>query len=483
MVVARVTESGNSLDNLALSFTSSPGLEVSVAGRSSSAGDIVWPVNIRVIAGAPDHGVVDFRLAYSVLPPATDGDAAPPLGRRETHLQRAQVAVSLAPGLDASPTSDAEVSIKTNFASIAHNAGGTAYLTIKNNSNYQFAVDKVNIDLPEFMTAKPDCPNSERTSRGALCRLLGEVQPHATQEIPVDITIPNETRLGDWKMLASVTLRRGEGGDQRFGTLTVEQPVTVGVPGVSDVLRVLDLPSLLVVPGALVVAMWSILTVGADANRPNWLTWKSSGFWVVAVTISICMFGLARWFGVDFLTAYNAEDVGALWLASVAGGGVSFFIYKGALKGAKVFRIRLAEKERQAREPVKGDFPLPLLKKLHRANLPFYLQAFDRDGKSQKQQLFKLAFAAPDGKAWVIPKLLVTRLGNGSEAAEALKRISAENDKPNDLGGLILELQQSQKGGLVELKWEDGEVTGPTLLPAGEIVNPASGPESPLELA
>ncbi len=284
-VIARATGAADLPADARLSFTASPGLEIKIGDRAVAADDIVWPVSVRVTGDAPDASGVDFRLAYAIAAAApgrdtaatpaittTPAPAAPTHRRQGRHrtqpvwsastttrattqatpaaptirLQRVRLAVTVMPGRDASPDADADVSIKTDFPNITYGVPGKAYLLVKNKSSYPFTVNMPAIANPDFLAVTVAPLLADRTS----------VPPHETLRVPLDISIPasEKSRVGEWLILASVTLRRGEGVGERTGTAVVEQKVTVGVPGVTDVLKALDLPSLLLVPGALVLA-------------------------------------------------------------------------------------------------------------------------------------------------------------------------------------------------------------------------------------
>lgn len=463
-VIARATGVGDLPADAKLSFTASRGLEVKIGDRTTSAGDIVWPVSVRATGNPPDASGIDFRLAYAIDAPAPGRDATmTPTTRTETdgspiRLQRVRLAVTVMPSRNASPDADADVSIKTDFADISYGVPGRAYLLVKNKSNYPFAVEKPAIAKPAFLDVTVTPSLADQTS----------VPPHETMRVPLDISIPanEKSRIGEWLILASVTLSRGEGADKHTGTAVVEQKVKVGVPGVSDVLKALDLPSLLLVPGALVLATWSLLLGAGEAAKPKWLEWKSSSFWLVSITVSIIIFGIASMRSTtNFLVAYNIEDVGRLWLFCVFGSAVAFFLYRVTAWGLNSFREMRAEAERQAREPLTTDKPIAIMRKLRRANLRFYLEGYLRSFAGLEQRIFKVDFPAPDGKAWAVPQMLLRRLKDQPAARELMQQIVAANDRSADgLDPLVAALELGLKKDWISFSWEASELSGPRLL-------------------
>jgi hypothetical protein len=473
-VIARTTGAADL--SAELTFTASPGLEIKIGDRSIVAGDIVWPVRVRVMDDAPDDSAVDFRLTYAVASAGPGRDAAAHRRRgppRTTRLQRARLAVTVAPSHDASPVADADISIKTDFTNIIYGVSAKAYILVNNKSNYPFTFDKPEIAKPDFLTVAI-APMADRTS----------VPPHETKRVPIDIGIlqTGKSRVGDWLILASLTLRRGEGVDERTGTAVVEQKVTVGVPGVSDVLKALDLPSLLLVPGALVLATWSLLLGGGSAAKPKWLEWKSSSFWLVSITISIVVFAVASMiWGTNFLVAYNVDDVGKLWLGCVGGGAGTFLVYRVAEWGLSRYRAMRAEAERQAREPLGTDKPIAIMRKLSRANLRFYLESYLRSVAGLQQEIFKIDFPAPDGMAWAVPQMLVRRRQDNQAAKDSIQRINAANDQADDgRDTLVAALELGLANDWISLAWKAGELSGPRLLPEDEL-GEANGRNSPIK--
>lgn len=468
-----------------LSFTASPGLEVAIGNRIAGAGDMVWPVTVRVTGDAPDDSAVDFRLAYAAAPAAPGRDATAtttpptnptPPSPQTIRVHRARLAVVIAPNRDASPVADADISIKTAFTNIISGKPGRAYLLIKNKSAYPFKVDTPDFAAPDFLTVAPELQIASGTN----------VPPFATLRVPLLVKVKEKekSQSGEWLILASVTLRRGEGVAERTGTAVVEQKVNVDVPGVSEVLKLFDLPSLLLVPGALMLATWSLLLGAADATKHKWLEWKTTSFWVVAITISIVVFAAETKWGTNFLIGYNVEDVALLWLYCVGASAVTFFLYRGGMWGwnryqanrAEAERLR-AEAERRRREPLIDDKPLAIIRKLSLANSPSYLEPYERTVGGLTQTIFKLDFpATADGKVWAAPRMLVLRLQDTLDAKQAVGRVDAARNRPQDgFAPLVAALELGLKNKWIDLDWENGELSGPQPLPADQLGKVAGG--------
>lgn len=154
MVVTRAAEAAGVPGNPKLAFITSPGLEVTLGDRAGDVGEYAWQVSVRAAAGAPDDGVVDFRLV-----PETPSTGLKRPSEPTHHPWRAQLKVKVAPDLAASPIDDADISIRTESANVSDHAPGRALLLVGNKSSYPFTVDKIEIESPEFLTVAPKSRN------------------------------------------------------------------------------------------------------------------------------------------------------------------------------------------------------------------------------------------------------------------------------------------------------------------------------------
>ncbi len=273
LVIAGDGGSQDGIRDLRLFHTATPGLAVETEpAKDAPPGQAVWEVSVRAAADAPDRGFADFYVSGRG-PPGDPGGPATwlPAGY-------ARLTVGVQPPRDASPLADAELSIETDSATADEYAPAIAYLKIQNTSNHPLRFADIEVLAPPFLDIEPALRQAE-------------IAPHATLIVPFELKLNDRPRIGEWLLLASVTVARGSGPLEQRGIGVVEQTVAVGVPGVSEVLKLLELPSVLLVPGALILATWSLLLGGGAQNQPGWLQWKTSSFWLVAITLSIGVFG------------------------------------------------------------------------------------------------------------------------------------------------------------------------------------------------
>lgn len=459
IVVARRADPA-ATEGLELSFVATSGLQVDVERLAGTSGDVAWVASLVADMEAPDQGVVEFRLSYTT-PPAADAPP-PPAG-----VERTRLAVTAVPGRDSSPLDDVELSLKFDFESVSDVVAGKAYLIATNKSRYASTIKLVDVHVPAFLAA-------------ALTLEKQRLAPFATLVVPFDISVKQRAPIGEWLILARVAVSRDVDADGRDAIAAVESKIKVGVPGVSEVLQVLDLPSLLLIPGALVLATWSLLL---GATKPGWLEWKSSSFWVIAITLSIAVFVGLRWSGIgtDYLVAFNVADAAWLWIGCVVGAAVVGVLYLAGRWAVLRYIAWQAEQERRRREPLPGDQPIDILRKLRRANEPFYLASYSRGPAGNEQQIFRLGLAPAEGATWAVPRMLLTLKAKHKEAADLAKAIEAANNDPRTgFPVLLAALEQGLQKDWISLDWETAELTRPERLADDQLGRLAPQKASPV---
>ena len=465
-VFARTPDGAPPPPDLTLGFSAPPGVAVVVGPKTPGPGQVSWLVTLSAKGDPEDAGSIDFHVTR-------------PGGARAGLPAPASLTIAVAPGRTSSPAEDIELAIKTDFGTITETSAAGAYLVVKNKAKYPLSVEALRVDSPRFLSVWAielddgrRCPSRGlkhlRTSQPLTPAV--SVPPHGTVRIPLCLDM-GTPRIGDWLLLADATVARTQGGAVSRGEAFAEQKVTVGVPGVSDVLKVLDVPSLLIVPGALILGTWSLLLGGAAASQPGWLQFKTSSFWIAAVTLSIVIFAALKLLPgtPDFLFAFSLTSVAFLWVGCVGGAGLTYFGWRGVL-----------EYQRRQREPLETDKPLQILRKLKRAGAGFYLAPVEVTQATQKQKVFVLPFAAPEGKAWVVPKIKVAAGKAATGADEAVKAVMALNDHSTGLQALIDAAARRLEAGRITLTWEEGLVQRPALRGADQLSKPGV-PASPLE--
>jgi hypothetical protein len=156
------------------------------------------------------------------------------------------------------------------------------------------------------------------------------LQPAETQLVTYDIRLHGRVRPGKHFLVFDVPVAWTENGVAERGNLVVTAETGVAVLGESEILKVLTLPSLLFVPGFLVLVVLGLLWnfEPLASWRPPWsLPFKPSQpeFWVLSITVSIAVWAAALLIWErNYLERYNASDVVKVWVVSLLAGILLF---------------------------------------------------------------------------------------------------------------------------------------------------------------
>lgn len=339
-------------------------------------------------------------------------------------VSSAQIAVNPTPPLDLTKT--AQLELQTALATLRSGEAGTAYLLLRNPSARPFEVGEIHAFGPDFV------------SFGGLDN-HPVVEPGRLAVIPISVDADEEVDPGKHQLVFTVTVRAG----LQTSDLSATNAVDIGVTGESELLTALGVPSLLLVPGFLLVGTF-ILLWKLRIGRPSWDTAaaafdaKSGEFWVMAVGFSMLIVLLADWFGADLFGRYGLNDLIALWAVSA---GVAALAYGAYVAYRRSRRRKLV--------PKSTDDPIEILRKLGRQNLGLHVPRYQYAVDNQKRTLY-LVQPRDDLRTadWLTPPIEYTWKGSASEGAEELERQIKENllagEDPAGLAALLEAGQRSE---------------------------------------
>ena len=230
----------------------------------------------------------------------------------------------------------------------------------------------------------------------------------------------------------------------------------------TDLQTVLQIPSLLLLPGLLVVisffAVWNSgrsAATGSDVLSRVAFAW-SPWLWIVAITTSgfiVFVYPyLTSYFGNvrrDILYGYSLKDLVWVWIGSiVAGVGAALIVILISLCVAQFRgkrRFKLAEE------------PLDFLKRLTRINRTSRF-AFV---KIDEHRLYRLDPTEPGPTVWAAPAIRFTPSDLSFDATKVSNAIQADKLKE-----LIGTLGNYTGTGLITLYWDNfGRIVGPSRVP------------------
>ena len=284
-----------------------------------------------------------------------------------------------------------EISIQGLVDSIAENRPGSAYVIIKNN-----------LEMPVKISVKMRPPQPYTVECKSTAFL--DVPPHSTESAEMVISAASQVTPGRYVIEFPVTAEWDEAGYHQMRVLTVDKEVSVGVFFESDLLKVLGVPSFLILPGALVLfTMQLLLSFGfLSLNRfskvPD-LPVTSPGFWILAITISGLFDATYNELtGTDFLVGYGPRDLRNVWLSSILLGLLVYVLLAG-----------ITYKRRRERVPDYSDDQIATLEKMGRRGLGILANrvAFQINNVQRTAYLIELI---EDGQAmvWVAPRLVLS---------------------------------------------------------------------------
>lgn len=239
--------------------------------------------------------------------------------------------------------------------------------------------------------------------------------------------------------------------------------MTVGVFGESELLKLLAVPSFLILPGFLIVGAMGLLwrarlfRLPDDSEQPilSWLQWKSEDFWIVSVTFSfvaVALYSLRQ----NLLVGYGFSDVVLLWFLSLVTGAVVYVLYiRGhnwrvlAKRSAAEAERQRVEEERRLRTPSTEDEPIDILEKLHRQGLSTVLPRV-RLYEANGPRAFLLQKATDAEKVWVGPRMEIRWLDRSDTILEG--RVQAHLID-HDVGELAKALRDGERVKALTVEW------------------------------
>jgi hypothetical protein len=242
--------------------------------------------------------------------------------------------------------------------------------------------------------------------------------------------------------------------------------MTLGVSGESELLKLVDVPSLLFLPGFLVIAVGMLLW------RVPWLRLRfffksetfpigarDAEFWLLGITLSLALSAIAP--GIAIIgsrRAYDLQDIVRLWALSILV-GIGFYVV--ALAADRV-SIRVAERLRRKRELGPHDDPLSVIAKMARSGTrvrPAAVQIKDTTMRG-----FRIWDEPAGGRSWVIPRINCIRTSNKLDGASLLGT--------NDIRELSRRLSTATGKKQCRLEWAvaGSALTGPRQFPSESLI-------------
>jgi hypothetical protein len=335
---------------------------------------------------------------------------------------------------------------------------GLIYLIVKNKSNKPFTVETISVKNPRFVIITSLAPEEKRV-----------LADGSSLSVGYNISATNEVLPG--KQLIMFELLLEQAGREQ--TITASHPITVGVLGESEILTLLQLPSLLFLPGFLIVLTWQFLwSVFKPLNINFPLEAKTPQFWLFAIGLSFIMLlvyppitGMRPIAGSlttgprNYLVGYGLLDFALIWMISMTLAIVTFVIAFGGynlvlalIKWGAGLLNRFRQWQVREKTPSQDDMPITILRKLDRQGLGVALNVVEAPILGATRRAFLLERWREDQKEfWVGPAIMV----KWSDTAEAglQQRVEELLEQKQSAAMLADFLEKSQGDGDLSVSW------------------------------
>lgn len=394
------------LQDIELSSFSNDGISVTVQGQPESqrldslraGSEHVWSLQLKPTRIMLKAGQVVFQVAFTLA------DTTQPPKRQ--HLYATLGVEAAAPE---TASSLATFEIKGTVPVLSRERPGTLHLILHNKQSRELALAELNWFAPDFVDLVQNGHSCPEQGSGEASNLPMRLAPWDSLVIPVLVCPRPEIVPGKYTL---VTTARLQVAGINVGTLSASQEVEIGVLGASDLLKVLGVPSLLLLPGFLLIVTWRILYRQSESAASNpMLDPTKVDFWAVAVALSLGFSFAYPWVtGLllsdgprNYLLAYGLRDLVYVYTGAIAVGVVTFLI--GRLIGA--LRNAHAAAETEKLVPSDHDEALQFVGKLGKARLTLHLPLASLN-EDPTLELFVLEPWLTDDAARLATPILIT---------------------------------------------------------------------------
>ncbi len=368
-----------------LSWLSNDGLEVEIGSPSMKMAavgqEIVWTATIKNFNHTRLPSTLLFEAQY-----LTSGPAA--------HHVFATLPLNSAGDASFKPF---EASLEGSFDAVSEQRPASAYLLVTNNLPVLIHVT-IKAFFPKEIFTLPAPP-------------AFDVAPHSATQQKVELKAESRVTPGTYPIVFAVTAQWEMAGAKEQRQILVSKTATAGVFFESELLKLLGVPSFLVLPGCLVLftmqlfLTWGILGLKNDSRLPQ-LTLTSPGFWIIAVSFSGMFAWAYAWItGVNYLLYYGVVDLRNVWLVSILIGALAYLAYGAATK-----------KNRREHVPTSEDDPISLLKKMEKNKLKVTIPTVSfKVGDAELVGCVVEHIEEGQQLVWIAPQISVTWKSNDAE--------------------------------------------------------------------
>ncbi len=433
-----------------ISYESSRGTEVCAKGR----GIVLRPDQAQTASILPNGSATWLLHVVRMIDGSATGKVYFQLQYAWRSNDVAESVSGVAPGtleirdlLPESVDKVASVQVETAIDQLQEHRSGTLYLVVRNLSGMPITVTQITTKLPLFAVLDPPA--------------YGEIAVEAQTSQPFAFTamVTDAVRPGRHLLLFEVRLAWVESGHVWTGSLIATHGFEAGVLAESDILKLVGVPSFLLLPGFLMVvtfiALWTYITPG---KAPQ-LKAISPESLLLSISLSLLTAALyptiTGWFGLarDYLESYGLRDVVIVWTGSIGSAIVTWMFVT-----ISIHTVKRIETRRNIPSP--HDTPIEVLRKMARQQIAYPPQLAQIESARVPECFIVLPDQGESKKVWVSPaivydidpKALVRPDGEPSPSEQFIKSIEAAHQGKNP-AAMARALEQSMKDGICSVEW------------------------------
>jgi len=425
------------LRDIRLASFSNDGIFVKVSGGEESAkidilapnDEHIWAVQLTASRPLAKKAHVIFEIAVDEDPEA-DGE--------ETVRRHFYATLEVEPPSADLLTSMVSMEIEGGDGMVSRQRPGTIYVVLRNQRDIAVQVGELQWYGPGFIELRAGSTNCEADVPPSTETVLRHLAAYQQMVVPMHICPGEQIVPGKYNLLATVSISMG---DTELAVLSANREVQVGIIGESELLNLLGVPSLLLLPGFLLLITWRILRslqgVPAD-TKLDLLKPKEADFWAIAIALSLGFAFVYPWVTQwllpegrrDYLVAYGLRDLVYVYSAAIVLGILIYGAWQLLYLAAAAYKT--AQLARSV--PSADDGAVAVLEKLVRAKGMIDLPVAHLKETQPDRQLFVLSPWTTDKAVWLTPPICLKiqdRFANadeGRDALNALQRVTTAGD-------------------------------------------------------
>ncbi len=408
-----------------------PALPAAVEAGTSAA----VPVHVRRSANGYASGSLVFRLAYEW------SDAGKTAPKSSVAVVKLDIQERQVPAIDKLIALKVETPVKV----LGENQEGLVIVSLQNLSAYPLTLESLEAGGVRYITAAP----REATSNVAIA-------PRSTESFAFGVTLKSPYQIGDEVLVFDARIRWAQDGREFTGSQQVSKTIPIGVvTEQSDLLKLLGMPTYLLLPGFLVMIAFGFCWKRFSPKADLGLTPTNVEFWVLTITLSIPLIvvyrGYAALVGLPsrFPDTFGLADILRLWVISLLLGVLFWWL------------ILLVRKALKREIPLPEDTPLSILRKLELNKSGIYL--WQADYNNTRFAIFPPVKDEP-GKVWLLPFIHfeftpAAPVGTQSAISAILDRTAGERsiDTPQGAEDIRKALKDAMRAKHVVVEWANGD--------------------------